>query len=162
MKELLIGGTFILGLVWWVFFRIPHPKIPPLTIDENDPLMIEAIKAAKESINEFVVLFNKYPNSSQVKVPFQTSTGRTEFLWAKDKEINDLNLTVFLLTPPVTHNGQLDRNQSYNIENIIDWVVFQENEKAKGGFTMRVMFKIAREKWGQLPENLLEEEKKYK
>lgn len=162
MIELLIGGTFILGLVWWVFFRIPHPKIPPLTIDENDPLMIEAIKAAKESINEFVVLFNKYPDSSQVKVPFQTSTGRTEFLWAKVKEINDLNLTVFLLTPPVTHNGQLDRNQSYNIENIIDWVVFQENEKAKGGFTMRVMFKIAREKWGQLPENLLEEEKKYK
>ena len=161
MTELLIGGTFILGLVWWVFFRIPRPKVPPLTIDENDPLMIEAIKNAKESINEFILFFNKYPDTSQVKVPFQTSTGRTEFLWAKVKEINELNLTVFLLTPPVTHTGQVDRNQSYNLDSIIDWVVFEENGKAKGGFTMRVMFKIAREKWGQLPENLIEEEKKY-
>jgi uncharacterized protein YegJ (DUF2314 family) len=153
--------VLVIGIIWWFFFRIPRPKFPPLSVNENDPLMIEAIKSAKENINDFVELFRQHPNRSNVKVPFMTSSGEIEFLWAQAKEIKNPEIIVFLMTPPVTHTGQLNRTQTYLLTDIVDWVVYQSDGKAKGGYTMRVMFKIAKEKWGQLPPQLLEEEKKY-
>lgn len=158
---IILLGILALALLWWFFIKVPRPEMTPLTIDENDPLMIEAIKNAKESIQEFIALFKVYPDSSQVKIPFQTSSGQTEFIWAQAKAINNSIVSLFLLTPPITHTGNVDRNQTCDLDNIIDWIVFQENGKAKGGYTMKVMFKVAREKWGQLPDKLIEEEKKY-
>lgn len=158
---LIILGTIIAGLIWWFFFRVPRPEIPPLTVDENDPLMIEAIKTGKGTIGDFVKLYGQESKNAQVKIPFKTSSGETEFLWAEVKAINDTDVDVFLLTPPVTHTGQVDRNQTYKLDDIIDWAIFLDNGKVKGGHTMKVMFKIAREKWEHLPDKLLEEEKKY-
>jgi uncharacterized protein YegJ (DUF2314 family) len=158
---LIILGTIAAGLIWWFYFRVPRPEIPPLTVDEDDPLMIEAIKTAKETIGDFVKLYGQDSKNAQVKIPFKTSSGETEFLWAEVKAINDSGVDVFLLTPPVTHTGQVDRNQTYRLDDIKDWAIFLDNGKVIGGHTMKVMFKIARDKWGQLPDKLLEEEKKY-
>lgn len=157
---LIILGTIVVGLIWW-FYKIPQPEIPPLAVDENDPLMVQAINTSKETIDDFVKLYRQDSKKAQVKIPFMTSSGETEFLWAEVKSINDSNVDVFLLTPPVTHTGQVDRNQTYRLADLIDWVIFLDNGKVKGGHTMKVMFKIAREKWGHLPDKLLEEEKKY-
>jgi uncharacterized protein YegJ (DUF2314 family) len=154
-------AILVIVVIWWFFFRTPRPEISPLTVDKNEPLMIEAIQSAKESIDNFIDLFRQYPNDSQVKVPFITSSGKTEFLWAEAKGIKESEITVFLITPPVTHTEQVNRTQTYQLADIVDWVVFQNNGKAKGGYTMKVMFKIAKEKWGQLPPKLQEEEKKY-
>ena len=153
--------VMVIAFIWWFYFRVPRPEIPPLTVDEDDPLMIEAIKTAKTTLDQFIELFKQYPANSQVKVPFKTSAGETEFLWAEAKAIKDNQVTVFLLTPPITHTGQVNRTQIYELNDVVDWVVFKENGKAKGGYTMKVMFKIARDKWGDLPEKLLAEEKKY-
>jgi uncharacterized protein YegJ (DUF2314 family) len=155
-------STFILiGIIWWLFFRIPRPEFPPLAVDENDPLMIEAIKTAKLHLPDFISLFDKNKSNSQVKVPFKSSTGQIEFLWAEPLRIIETNIEVSLLTPPVTHVGKVNRFQIYALNDLLDWAVSLENGKIKGGYTMRVMFKIAKEKWGQLPDNLKAEELKY-
>ena len=158
---IIISILILVIIIWWFFFRVSIPEIPPLTVDENDPLMIEAIKTAKEHINDFIKLFEENKGNSQVKVSFKTSTGRTEFLWAEVLQIKDLNIEVRLLTPPVTHNGQVNRIQTFQLNEVVDWAVFSENGKVKGGHTMRVMFKIAKAKWGQLPDKLKAEELKY-
>ncbi|HMS70122.1 MAG TPA: DUF2314 domain-containing protein [Saprospiraceae bacterium] len=153
--------SILIGIIWWLFFRIPRPEFPPLSVDENDPLMIEAIKTAKQHLPDFIFLFDNNKSNFQVKVPFKSSTGQIEFLWAKPLRIVETNIEVRLLTPPVTHDGKVNRVQTYALNDLIDWAVFLENGKIKGGYTMRVMFKIAKEKWGQLPDNLKAEELKY-
>lgn len=153
--------SILIGIIWWLFFRIPRPEFPPLSVDENDSLMIEAIKTAKQHLPDFIFLFDNNKSNSQVKVPFKSSTGQIEFLWAEPLRIVETNIEVRLLTPPVTHDGKVNRVQTYALNDLIDWAVFLENGKIKGGYTMRVMFKIAKEKWGQLPDNLKAEELKY-
>lgn len=158
---LVLGGIFILGIFWHFYFRVPRPKFPPLNISNDDPIMAQAIKEAKDTIGDFLVLFKQYPNSARVKVPFTTSDGQTEFLWSNVKAVDGTNVSVFLMTPPVTHTGQVDRNQVYQLTDIVDWTISREKDKIEGGYSMRAMFKIARDKWGALPDELLKEEKKY-
>jgi uncharacterized protein YegJ (DUF2314 family) len=100
-----------------------------------------------------VKLYEQDSKPAYVKIPFKTSSGVTEFLWAEVKAVNNTDVNIFLLTPPVTHTGQIDRNQTYRLDEIIDWGIFMDSGKIKGGHTMKVMFKIAREKWGNSRRN---------
>lgn len=161
MILLIIFGVIFIIVIYWFYFRIHRPEIPPLNIDENDPLMLKAINDSKSNIEEFKNLYSTNPNNAQVKIPFHSSTRQVEFLWGEVKKFENSRLDVFLLTPPVTHDGKLDRNQSYKLEDIIDWAFFMNDGKIKGGYTMKVMFEIARREWGELPDKLKLEEQKY-
>lgn len=153
--------TVVLIGIWWRFFRVDRPAIPPLVIDENDPLMQEAIRQAKSSIQELRQWYGQRPQHTNVKVPFKTSAGETEFLWGQVLELHGDAIKVRLLTPPVSHTGTLERLQTYSIGDLVDWVVVMSDGKMKDGYTMRVMFKKGREQWGDLPDELEKEEQKY-
>tara|TARA_R110000868_G_scaffold410573_1_gene699123 strand:+ start:101 stop:508 length:408 start_codon:yes stop_codon:yes gene_type:complete len=133
----------------------------PLEVDKDDPTMIAAIKNAKNSLDEFKKSLNQYPKEGHVKVPFSTSSGETEFLWGDVTKLINNDLDVFLTTPPVTHEGKMDRNVKYDLNDIVDWTVTVPKEKIKGGFTMKAMFKIYEEKYGELPEILRKEKNLY-
>ncbi len=160
MSYILIGLLIFL-CIWYFFFRTPRPKIMPLNIDKDDPTMLAAIQAAKNSLDEFKKLLAKHPKEGHAKVPFTTSSGETEFLWGAITGIQNDDLDIFLTTPPVTHEGKIDRNVKHNLNEIVDWTVTVPKEKIKGGFTMKAMFQIYEDQYGELPKTLLKEKSMY-
>ncbi len=133
----------------------------PLEIERDNPKMINAIQNAKESLDKFKEYLNEHPKEGHVKVPFLTSSGETEFLWGDVTKLLENKLDVFLTTPPISHDGKMDRNIKCDLNDIVDWTVTVPNKKIKGGFTMKVMFEIYMEKYGKIPKILLEEKNKY-
>ena len=110
MKFLIpIAIALIAFIIWWRFFRIARPVFPPLSIDPNDPLMLEATAKAKETIPQFRELAKQPNRGIRFKIPFLSSSGETEFLWAEVLSFKDSQMEVRYLTSPVTHTGRLER-----------------------------------------------------
>ena len=156
-----LAGAVALLFVWWRFFYIARPEVPPLSIAPDDPLMKEAVVKAKESIPRFRELAAQSNKGIRVKVPFVSSSGTTEHLWAEVLSIRDSQMDVRYLTPPVTHTGRLERLHTHPVADLTDWQVELPSGRYAGGYTMRVMFVRGREQWGSLPPELEAEEKKY-
>ncbi len=154
-------GAVLLFAVYWRYFHIAVPDFPPLSIKEDDPLMAEAIQKAKASLGTFTALLGKPNHQGRVKVPFVSSTHQTEFLWAEVLEFKDSRMKVLYITPPVTHEGRLERVHEHPISDLVDWSVTLPSGNYAGGYSMRVMFVRGREQWGSLPPELESEEKKY-
>ena len=159
--ELIIAVLVVLAGAWWWFIGRNIPKYPALEINDDDPLMLESMEKAKSTTNQFLELLSDKYSEAQVKVPFTSSSDVIEHLWAEVLEVKKNVLSVRYYTPPVTHEGKLERIHEHNIAEIEDWVVILENGKIHGGFTQRVMFKRGREQWGELPPELSEQESRY-
>jgi uncharacterized protein YegJ (DUF2314 family) len=158
---LLIAGLIVAGI--WLYFRVvsPRPQFPPLETDPDDPLLIAAMEKARSSLAEFRSLYEKYPDDAFVKLHFVSNTDQVEHLGAHVEGIDGDELTVLLVTPPVTHKGHLDRSYTCTFDDLEDWQVTDEAGNIYGGFTQRAMFEIAREKGVELPEELQQMEKQY-
>lgn len=162
LGAVLVGGLVILVFfLWWRFFHVARPAVPPLQIANDDPLMSEAKDKARATIARLRELAAQPNLGVRVKVPFVTSAGETECLWADLLSFQGSEMEVRYLTPPVTHTGRLERLHRHPISDLVDWIVELESGKYLGGYTMRVMFVRAREQWKTLPPELLAEEKKY-
>ena len=157
----IVCGALVLWAAWWWFVARNLPAAPPLTIADDDPLMLEAIAKARASIPQMLRHFEKSPEHVRVKVPFVTSSGTTENLWAELLAIHEPEMEVRYLTPPVTHSGKLERVHRHPIAELRDWVFTKDEGTYQGGFSMRVMFIRGREAWGDLPPNVKAEERKY-
>ncbi len=158
---LIIVGVAIVVFIAWRSLVNPRPAHPPLAIGDNDPDMKNAMDKAQETLPEFRHLYAEHPDGALVKVPFHTSSGKTEYLAAEVLELLGADVKVRLSTPPVSHQGKVERLQTFPINKIVDWIIVMPGDKRRGGFTMKVMFKKAREQWGELPVEIAAEEKKY-
>lgn len=157
---LLSGGLFAL----WIFvrWRYPKPHFMPLETKADDPLLVEAMTKARASLEEFRDRLSRARHSALVKLRFVSSTNQVEHLWAEVVEVLSPNeLGVRLVTPPVTHSGELDRLHRCNFEDIEDWQIRDEQGKVYGGFTQRAMFAIARRDGVKLPKQLTQQEHEY-
>jgi len=162
MKVLVFLAVLIAArLAWWWFVGRNVPKFPPINLDPMDPKVIAARQNARDSVPRLRELFALHPESSNIKIPFTTSSGVTEFLWAQILSWDGASLRVLYLTPPVTHTGRLEREHTHPESDIVDWVVQLPTGKYIGGFSTRVMFAKARELYGTLPPILAKEEPKY-
>jgi uncharacterized protein YegJ (DUF2314 family) len=163
MKTLIavVSGIIIVRIAWWWFIGRNRPAMPPLAIDNNDPLMIEARRRAAESVPQMLSLFNGEEGFTRVKIPFVSNSGETEHLWADLLRVEGPTMHVRYLTPPASHTGKLEPLQAHAIGDIEDWVYTKDPKRYVGGYSMRVMFKRGREQWGDLPPQLKEEEAKY-
>jgi uncharacterized protein YegJ (DUF2314 family) len=150
-----------LRALWWWFVGRKIPKYPPLAIDFDDPAMTAAQKKARASLDRFRALFEAGMTEAQVKVPFVTSSGQVEHLWAQVLKLNDEWLVVRYLTPPASHSAKLERMREHPISDIEDWVVVAQNGDIHGGYTRRVMFERGREAWGRLPRELEKQASRY-
>lgn len=149
--------------VWLVMhWRSPRPEFPPLPTSPDDPLLKEALARAKASLSEFMSLVRGPKESALVKLYFVSNSNQVEHLWAEVLEvIDDRQLGVRLVTPPVTHSGHLDRLYRCNLDDIEDWQVRDVGGKVHGGFSQRAMFAVARRDGVKLPKKLLQLEKEY-
>jgi uncharacterized protein YegJ (DUF2314 family) len=161
ISALMGAAALVVLFLWWRFFYVARPEVPPLVIDPNDPLMQEAVRKAKDSIPRFRELAGQASKGIRVKVPFVTSTGTTEHLWAEVLSFRDSEMDICYLTPPVTHNGRLMRLHTHPVSDLTDWQVELPSGRYAGGFTMRVLFVRGREQWESLPPELAAEEEKY-
>lgn len=158
--KVIVGVVTILGL--WLYFKVmQRPKFPPLATDPDDPLLKSAMEKAKDTIEEFKELYKKYPKDAFVKLYFVSNTDNVEHLGAHVEAMNNKELKVILMTPPVTHKGPLNRLYTCTFDDIEDWQVTDTEGNIYGGFTQRAMFKIARTKGVKLPKELLKLEKQY-
>src|SRR5688500_16569927 len=109
MKFLLVGVVVVAVIfIWWRFFYIARPAVPPLFISDDDQLMREAVANAKQTIPGFRQFAARPNRAMRVKVPFVSSSGTTEFLWAEVLSLGDSQMELRYLTPPVTHTGRLE------------------------------------------------------
>jgi uncharacterized protein YegJ (DUF2314 family) len=152
-----------LGLlwVWWRFFHIARPAFPPLQIADDDPLMADARSRAQKTLDRFRALYEAPHNGANVKVPFITSSGVREYLWAEVRRLGEADAEVLYVSPPVTHTGRLERVHTHPLSDVVDWQVILPSGRYRGGYTMRVMFVRGREQWGSLPPELEAEEQRY-
>jgi uncharacterized protein YegJ (DUF2314 family) len=157
----IVATLVALRLIWWWFVGRNIPKYPPLAIDDNDPAMLAAQEKARASLDRFRALFDEKPKESQVKIPFATSSGQLEHLWAEVLKLSQTSMTVRYLTPPVSHTGKLERVHDHALSDIEDWVVIDQQDQIQGGYTQRVMFERAREEWGGLPPELEKQASRY-
>jgi len=158
---LAVVGFLTVVFVWRRFFYVARPEVSPLVIERNDPLMQEAVHKAKNSIPRFRELAAQLNKGLRVKIPFVSSSGTTEHLWAEVLSFRDSQMQVRYLTPPVTHTGRLERLHTHPVADLTDWQVELSSGHYAGGYTMRVMFLRGREQWGSLPPELEAEEKNY-
>jgi len=107
-------------------------------------------------------LFEGAREATRVKVPFVSSSGETEHIWTELLRVDGQTIDVRYITPPVTHSGKLERLHTHPITDIEDWVITKDPDHYVGGFSMLVMFRLGREKWGELPPELAAEESKYR
>ena len=98
MRFLIIHAIIVAAVfIWWRFFYIARPAVPPLRIDPDDPLMREARAKAKESIPRFRELAGQPNRGIRVKIPFVSSSGTTEYLWAEVLSFRDHRWTFVTL-----------------------------------------------------------------
>lgn len=166
MATLIAGVAVVAALIagylaWWWLVARNRPAFPPISIAEDDPSMEEAKGKARGSLGRFRALVAQYPDAARVKIPFRTSGGQLEFLWAEVRKLSDRDVEVLYITPPVSHTGKLERIHTHPLTDVVDWAVTLPSGNYAGGFTMRVMFQRAREQWGSLPPALAAEEGKY-
>ena len=91
-----------------------------------------------------------------------SSEEQVEHLWAEVLEVaSDDKLKVRLVTPPVTHSGELDRLYTCKVSEIEDWQARDASDRICGAYTQRAMFAIARRDGVKLPKKLLELERDY-
>jgi uncharacterized protein YegJ (DUF2314 family) len=157
----IVAVVVLVRIAWWWFIGRNRPTMPPLAIDNNDPLMVEARRQASESIPQMLALFNGEEGFTRVKIPFVSSSGETEHLWSELLRVEGSSMHVRYLTPPVSHTGKLERLHTHPVSDVEDWVYTKDPKKYVGGFSMRVMFRRGREQWGDLPPELKAEEAKY-
>lgn len=149
----------------WLFvrWRSPRPDFPPLSTSPDDPLIVEALAKAKATTDQFLALVRAPKESALVKLYFVSNSNQVEHLWAEVLDVlGEKELGVRLVTPPVTHSGQLERLYRCNIDDVEDWQVRDAQGKVHGGFSQRAMFAIARRDGIKLPRKLLEVEHEYR
>ena len=158
---LLLAVVAICGLAF-LKWRLAQPEFMPLQTKPDDPLLLEAMKLARERLPQFCDLLSRPYASAVVKLNFVCSTNQVEHLWAEVLEsLGSGELGVRLVTPPVTHKGELERLYRCSFDDVEDWQVWDVDGKLHGGFTQRAMFAIARRDGIKLPKKLAEQERQY-
>lgn len=155
----LLAAAVLGGLAWRWRVRRTLPR--PLVIDDEAPEMKAARDTARKHIGDFVALFREHPEDALIKWAFTTPRGTREYLDAKVLAIEGDALRVRLVSPPMSAEVEIERDRVVPLSDVADWVVTLPNGKRRGGYTTRVRFDLAKEEWGGLPDELIDEEKKF-
>jgi hypothetical protein len=148
--------------LWWRFFHVARPALPPLALPPDDPLLREATRRATESLGRFRELLGRPHQVAHAKVRFVSNAGETELLWSEVRALRESEIEVLYTTPPVTHTGRLERLHTHPLTDVVDWQVETPEGLYEGGFTVLAMFARAREQWGSLPPELEAQERRYR
>ena len=137
----MLGGVAV-HFVWERLIFKPYAYLGARPVPSDDPVMIEAVNQAKASWDQFVAIYPEHREDSMVKFRFKTDRGTTENLWGDLISLSSTEAEVYVRTPPVEHEGQMERTVKVPIDDIVDWQVEFRDGTLAGGFSNRAMFKI--------------------
>ncbi len=134
----------------------------PMSIAVDDPLMQAATAKAKATVSKVRELLPSRPRDCYVKIPFTTSSGAIEHVWAGLIALDDTTISCQILSRPLQHKGEIPSPYSCLASALEDWQVQMPDDTIRGGYTMRAMFQRARERYGdRIPKELVVEMQRY-
>lgn len=128
---------------------------PPLSyVSGDDPRMIAAVDEARRRWDEFLTAFQSADDRSRYAVKAPLSRGeRTEFIWITVTACEGDAVYGELANDPLDLPGlQLGDRVTVKVAEINDWVYEDAAGELQGGFTIRVLSDVARERQGFPPE----------
>ncbi len=163
MSILFVTGmtAALLSAAAWVRLRVYSTPLQALDLAPDDPLMVQATAEARSTLDRLRDLAPSHPGATHVKVRYEVVEGTTDYLWAELLDLREDDMDVFLVNLPLANSGRVEREQTFSLDDLVDWQVEQEDGHFEGGATMRVMFVRAREQWGDLPHEMAELERRY-
>jgi len=151
----MVGGAVVVHYVWEQFLYDPLLYLGAMSVANDDPLMLKAVDNANSTFLKFLEIYPEHKSDSMVRFRFETDTEAVENLWGDLLEINEHEATVYLRTPPIHHNGELERTMSIERNQINDWMVEFKDGTLRGGYSNRALFKIYEREEGWLHPKLL-------
>jgi len=130
-------------------------------VADDDPLMLLAIKKARDELPTLRELFKEYPRGTLVKFACDTDSGQTEHVWAELIELGQETFRARVKTLPVTHQGDFQSVQARSVTEIEDWQVELRKGQIRGGYGFQVAFHRAKEQLGRLPEEYARHEARF-
>ncbi len=152
---------FVFLIRFWMRRRIQKPPAPPFEIQADDPLFLEAIAKARESVDQLRELYVQRPRDSYVKISCRSEAGVTEHLWG---QLLDLTADRMRLKPTNLHpayHGPLEDAFERPLSDLEDWQVELPDGMIRGGYTIKVMFQRVREQDASFPDALAEQQSRY-
>jgi uncharacterized protein YegJ (DUF2314 family) len=157
-----LGGFAIVHLVWERLFFNPYLHLGAMPFASDDPLMVAAMAKGRETLPAFLKLYPEHSDDSVVRFRFVTSKGEIEWLWGDLLSVEGDDARVYVRTPPVDHDGELERTMTVPLSDVTDWQIEFRDGTLRGGFTNRAMFKIFERQEGHMPAQFLEQLQRFK
>jgi uncharacterized protein YegJ (DUF2314 family) len=120
-----------------VFAMDPEPVA---SIRADDPEMVAAIDAARQSVGQFIEAFS-HPKPGQraflVKIAFSRNS-QVEHLWIADLDFHGKTPTGVIADSPIRLDLKFMQRVDIDISQLSDWM-YVEDGKLVGGYTTRVL-----------------------
>lgn len=152
---------FIFLMRFWSKRRMAEPPAPPFEVAPDDPLLIEAIGKARETLDQFRELYAQRPRDSYVKISARSEDGRTEHLWGQLLDLTEDSMRLKPVNLHAAYNGPLEGELERPVSDLEDWQVELPDGNIRGGYTLQVMFIRAREQCESFPEELDMQQDRY-
>jgi uncharacterized protein YegJ (DUF2314 family) len=123
---------------------------PVVAVDGEDPRMQAAVEEARRRWPEFVTAFeSRGPGQCSVKCPI-SGGGNTEFIWIEVTAIENETIYGTLANDPMDLGAlKLGSRVKATAGEINDWIFFDETDSMHGGFTIKVVEDISKERASQ-------------
>jgi hypothetical protein len=127
-------------------------RADPIPVASDDPIMIEAIRRAWESLP---VMLELHAQSREVYVKFKhrTGLGNVEHVWGRVERI-EADMVVVNSVGRVRKPGrELPPSLTFPLCYVDDWQVHEEGGLVRGGFTTQAMIAICERDKRPVPRN---------
>jgi len=134
------AGFVVIGLpcLKYAFLGRFYLNPPPILLDPDEPLMLEAYERARATLPRLLTGFREAPDATCVRFAFETDEQTIEHLWGAVTSMSESDLTVEVLTQPIEHGEALGELTIGHAE-VEDWEVEFPTGDLEGGFTTRAM-----------------------
>jgi uncharacterized protein YegJ (DUF2314 family) len=143
LQTIAVGiGVVLVHQVWERFIFQPFDYLGVLPVADDDPVMLEALAAARATLPAFLRAYPHHQCESSVEFRVTTSSGRREQVWADLLEITGDTAKVFVRTPPVEDSPDFQPFMTVPVADILDWQIEFPDGTLYGGYTNRALFTI--------------------
>ena len=143
---LVVVGGAVGARVW-----LKPPRDPVIHVDGEDARMVAAEKEARARWPEFLASFKQRQRGTFYAVkygfPVKGSQGGQEFIWLEVKTIGGGTITGVIDNEPNADVGyKLGDTANVPEKEISDWIISSKNGEYLGGFQVKVLKAIERER----------------
>jgi uncharacterized protein YegJ (DUF2314 family) len=143
-------------LAWLRSRRVALATTP---ISAEDPLMLEAFRKARASID----VLRAHAGGAQqagVKFPVRNAAQEIEHVWGELESVEEEHLVARVVTPLIEGPTPTEP-MVVPLAELEDWQMFLDDGSIRGGFTTQAQIAIARREGHPIPKNVLTQEGRF-